>query len=402
VEYVGVLFQATPGVTSKQATVKLMATIREVNDGYPGDISKALVSFINRDGGSMADCIPVDYFVDPNDPMTGVVTFDWNVTIPPNDNAVVTQLGILAGAENCESCYYRHNVTDDDEIIVVYQPEGDFITGGGYIMPEYSAGPFASDMGTKTNFGFNVKYTRKGNKLQGKLTMIIRSEDRIYQIKSNALTSLGTNVKDKDALIGVFSSKADLTDVTDELNPLPVAGNLILKVTMTDRGEPGSEDGIGVTLWSAIKVDDAWIADELLYSSHWTGLNTLEDVIAGGNLVVHCGANINVNAEEGEDVVTPGGKKNKSAYMEPTIFEVYPNPFSENLNFNIKWDKNASAILDIFDVTGRKIETIFNQNIEAGQMYNVKYIPNSLVDNMLFYRLILGDDILTGKVLYKK
>lgn len=401
VEYVGVLLQATPSVTSNTAIVKLMATIREVDDGYPGDISKALVSFVDRASSSIADCIPVGYFVDPSDPTTGVVTFDWTVTIPNNSNAVVTELGILAGAENCESCYYRHNDTEDDAVVVVYIPEGDFITGGGYIMPEYSAGPFASSTGTKANFGFNVKYTKRGNKLQGMLTMIIRSGEKVYQIKSNALTSLGTNVKDKNAKIGVFSAKADLKDVTDELNPIDIQGNLILKVTMTDKGEPGSNDGIGVTLWSAVKVDDSWVADELLYSSNWTGMNTVEDILSGGNLVVHSGANINVDAEEGEPVVQPGGKK-KSATIELSKFNVYPNPFNDKLYFEFHWNKSASARIDLYDAIGRKIETIFDQQIEENQHYRIVYQPGNLATNMLYYCMIFGDEVVTGKVIYKK
>jgi len=75
-----------------------------------------------------------------------------------------------------------------------------------------------------------------------------------------------------------FRSKANLTDVTDPLNPVPLGGNLTLRVTMTDKGEPGSADTLGVTLWDGAT---------LLFSSEWTGAQTLERLLAGGNLVVH-------------------------------------------------------------------------------------------------------------------
>jgi hypothetical protein len=47
---------------------------------------------------------------------------------------------------------------------------------------------------------------------------------------------------------------------------------------MTDRGEPGSSDTIGVTLWDGGK---------LVFSSEWNGAKTLEKQLDGGNLVVH-------------------------------------------------------------------------------------------------------------------
>jgi hypothetical protein len=75
-----------------------------------------------------------------------------------------------------------------------------------------------------------------------------------------------------------FRSKANLSDVTNPLAPISLGGNLTLQVTMTDKGEPGSNDTIGITLWDGSK---------LAFSSEWTGAKTLEKVLDGGNLVVH-------------------------------------------------------------------------------------------------------------------
>lgn len=73
-------------------------------------------------------------------------------------------------------------------------------------------------------------------------------------------------------------SKANLTDVTDPLNPISLGRNLTLQITMTDKGEPGSSDSLGITLWGGPK---------LLFSSEWTGSRTVERIIDGGNIVVH-------------------------------------------------------------------------------------------------------------------
>jgi hypothetical protein len=51
-----------------------------------------------------------------------------------------------------------------------------------------------------------------------------------------------------------------------------------MQVTMTDMGEPGSSDTIGVTVWDGSK---------LVFSSEWTGARTIEQLLGGGNVVVH-------------------------------------------------------------------------------------------------------------------
>ena len=50
-------------------------------------------------------------------------------------------------------------------------------------------------------------------------------------------------------------------------------------VNMTDMGEPGSSDTFAITLYDA--------SNNLLFSSNWSGTQTMEQVLGGGNVVVH-------------------------------------------------------------------------------------------------------------------
>jgi hypothetical protein len=139
------------------------------------------------------------------------------------------------------------------------------------------------------NFGFNVSY-KNLKSLQGHANIIFRKGDHVYQIKSTAIDSLGIALKKSNGQacggppsstcfgLADFRSKANLADVTDPLAPVSLGGNLTLQITMSDKGEPGSSDTIGVTLWDG---------NQLLFSSLWRGSKTVEQLLGGGNLVVH-------------------------------------------------------------------------------------------------------------------
>jgi hypothetical protein len=130
-----------------------------------------------------------------------------------------------------------------------------------------------ADAGTKANFGFNVKYNKKGTNLKGVVNIVIRNGDRVYQIKSNAINQLSV-----DSTNATFDSKANIQDITDPLNPISIDGNAALQMTLTDNGEPGSSDSIAITVWN--KNGGLW------YSSNWDGTKTIEQSLDGGNLVV--------------------------------------------------------------------------------------------------------------------
>jgi len=319
----------------------------------------------------------------------GMIEFDWASTLTSNPTTFDVQIEL-------DDCYYTG--TSIAYPLTVYQASGDFITGGGYLMiTDAAAGLYAPTEDTKTNFGFNVKYNKKGTNLQGKMNIIFRRMEgdgmHTYQIKSNATTSLGTNLKDKNALIAEFVSKANLTDVTDPENQMSVGGGLTLHVTMTDKGEPGDMDMIGFSLYDGAP-------DALWYSSNWDVTKTIEQVIDGGNLVVHSGAAL---SGDPVDDVTPVPKgKNKSAFITENNFNVYPNPFRDKVYFEFSRDVATNATLDLYDATGRKLQVIFNQRIEAKQSYRVEYNPSGLSTDMLFYRMTFDNEVINGKMIYQK
>ena len=77
-----------------------------------------------------------------------------------------------------------------------------------------------------------------------------------------------------------FTSKANITDITDPLLPVSVGSGLTLQFGLTDNGEPGSTDMASITVTGGTT---------LYYSSNWSGspLKTQDQLLGGGNVVVH-------------------------------------------------------------------------------------------------------------------
>ncbi len=139
-------------------------------------------------------------------------------------------------------------------------------------------------------FAFNVHYTRNQKNLQGQATIEFTRNGRTYELESTVIDSLGIVFRtasgaacsgpSSSTCFGTadFRSKARLFDITNPSSPILLLSNLTLQLTVTDRGEPGSNDSIGVT---------AWNGNTLVFSSEWSGTKTVEELVDGGNTVVH-------------------------------------------------------------------------------------------------------------------
>ena len=267
-------------------TVTLMATIRDITavdpatDPDAGDIRNASVHFEDETGASLCSASPVT-LVFAGDETVGSASCDYNGSLGNNEEL---PLEVTVVVEN-----YYIDTSDNEVVVLIVKPGEGKITGGGQLEMENSAGVYPAATNLSTNYGFNAMAQKKGKKkvqLRGRATIILRAADgRKYKIKSNALLSLGVDLDpDRDGNsedephYAEFESKANLTDVTDELNPISLGGNLLLQLRMTDNGEPGENDTISFTLWDG---------GVLLFSSNWDGAQSVEQNVARGNLQVH-------------------------------------------------------------------------------------------------------------------
>lgn len=280
--YLDPMLVSTGCADCSTATVPLRLTIRDISseigdpayDPDPGNIKNATVTFVNR-GNGLTLCTASVALLDPADPTVGTATCDWTANIG-NASGLDYTIGIIVEG------YYTRDNAEDNTVVVVSKPTSYFITGGGFLINQNSGGTYSGDTGLKTNFGLNVKFNKKYTNLQGRVTIMVRQDGHVYQIKTNSLTSLVVvpyDPNNPNSGTAELIAKADITDVTDPLNPISMVSGATLDAIMQDKGEPGSADLILFTLWSKNGV--------LLFSSNWNGVKTILQVLDGGNLAIH-------------------------------------------------------------------------------------------------------------------
>ena len=212
--------------------------------------------------------IPV-VLVNAGNTMIGTVSTTFNYTLSSTDCANKgTTLDVYAVVNN----YYSGDNALDPGSVTIAVPGSESVTGGGYLLMQNSIGTYAGTTGTKTNFGFTMKWTKSGTNVKGQCNIIVRRNGRVYQIKSNAITSLSVNGSN-----GNFATKANMRDITDPLNPITVSGNADLFVNMYDGSPGGQMDSISILYQNG---------STIIYSSHWNGTQTVRRLLDGGNIQV--------------------------------------------------------------------------------------------------------------------
>jgi hypothetical protein len=100
------------------------------------------------------------------------------------------------------------------------------------------------------------------------------------------------------------------------------------------------------------------------------------------------------------DIIT--GEEEISARSFDSSVEVYPNPFSGEVNFSFNLKEKSSIKIEIFDMTGRKVGCAAEGYFNAGT-HTVTWSLSSTEKNqnggIYFYRIISGTEIQGGKLL---
>jgi VCBS repeat-containing protein len=167
-----------------------------------------------------------------------------------------------------------------EDVLVVYDPSLGFTTGGGWFYWPGSEDPESGYPGNKTNFGYTMKYNKKGTNIQGSLLLIRHLPDgSIYRVKSNALYGLALGESGSGDEIFGWASFGGKSTYLEPDWPEPV-GNHEFLAYVEDRNEPGT--GID-RFWIQVRDKDG-VAIEAMSMAEPAVDNATE--INGGNVVV--------------------------------------------------------------------------------------------------------------------
>ncbi len=370
-------------------------------------------------GWTSDDGIWTTEFDENEDPVSYTYTKVCNVSLEEVDYSDVLQLTW----EFAEGCSYtiNTNVCDNLMLITVSKPSDDFVTGGGYLLLENPdpRGELAGSIGTKNNFGFNVKWAKNYSRLKGNINTIWRVTNEygeiihMYQARSNKpstliITEQFTDPVDPSKLTGyrvdlIFSNVNII-----ELKGIYGGGAGYIIMTFYDWGEPGSTNPAQPQpdLFGFAVLDNK---DNLLYATNDFDYDRilpgymvddesypvlLQD-LTKGNTQVHAGPTNQEKAAEITTAIEPG-------MVEGAELKVYPNPFSERVRFEFVSPVATQAKIDVYDMTGRHVQTIFDDFVKENTRYNAAFKPEVSVSGMYFYRMQLGDAIYNGKMIYQR
>ncbi|HEY6953361.1 MAG TPA: T9SS type A sorting domain-containing protein [Bacteroidota bacterium] len=85
-----------------------------------------------------------------------------------------------------------------------------------------------------------------------------------------------------------------------------------------------------------------------------------------------------------------------------TLSQNYPNPFNPTTTIEFTLAHDGRVILKIFDITGREVETLLDEQRSAGFYEQVTFDASRLGSGTYFYRLESAGNVLTRKMVLLK
>lgn len=354
IEYTGARYFSTPSLTNYNTQLNFCAALTDMPDASRGNITKATVEFretaidgLFDNGIIRGKDIPV-VLLNLSDLTVGTAAgpmFYRNL----NGNEINNKGTTFYVYTTAGGCYYK---LSDPTLITVAIPGENYISGGGFIIPNSSAGKYRSQTGTKTGFGFSMIYNTTAQSSPGQVNIVIRGEnDKIYLIKSGLISSVSAyTIKNMPGKAASFNSKADLKDITDPRNQVILATGLSLSVEVYDDEKNNENDAFAVTL----KDNNS----ALLYSSNWDGSKTFSQTLAaprGGGI-------IRVLSSSGP--VSVVGKEIMPE--EYALYQNFPNPFNPSTNIQFDLPEESSVKIVIYNILGREVATLVDKDLPAG------------------------------------
>jgi hypothetical protein len=103
----------------------------------------------------------------------------------------------------------------------------------------------------------------------------------------------------------------------------------------------------------------------------------------------------NVRTSQSSNAVT-------TTQVEGLQVSAYPNPFNEVVKFTIQSKVSGKAQLEVYNMLGQKVKTVYSGFIQANKAQVVEFRAGAAAHQSLLYILKIGDSQVTGKLLNSK
>lgn len=189
--------------------------------------------------------------------------------------------------------------------------------------------------------------------------------------------------------------------------------NILFKGTTSNRSAIGTR----ITLKSMINGNPVIQTREIFGQTGYNSQNSLNEEFGLGNAVIidsiiiqwpagstETFTNLMPNQfytiTEGQGIVNINPETG-SIIESYKLHQNYPNPFNPTTRISFDIPKTGNAVLCIYDLTGKLIETLIDENITMG-VYSINWDASSQPSGVYFYKLQVGDFIQTRKMILLK
>ena len=317
-------------------------------------------------------------------PHTATWTFDVNtqpgvvtegapgtVTASHTFTAAGVYMVSLAVTDACGNAATSNQVGGVDAMVVIFDPNAGFVTGGGWI--NSPAGAYTADpsLTGKANFGFVSKYKKGAS---------IPTGETEFQYKLGNLNFHSTSYQ----WLVVAGARAQYKG-TGTINN---AGSYGFILTAID-GQISGGGGADKFRMKITESGGGLVYDNLLNAPDSDDPTT---VLGGGSIVIHTGGNSASAAATGSREENGGDPSvSGAAVLEYGLSQNHPNPFDRSTLIGFSLPERSRIRLAVYDLGGREVRVLADGEWEAGRhsatMTRASRDGNSLSAGVYFVRM---------------
>ncbi|MBC5773334.1 HYR domain-containing protein [Pontibacter sp. KCTC 32443] len=263
--------------------------------------------------------------------------------------------------------------------VVVFDPNGGFVTGGGWIDSPPGAYVANPTLVGKANFGFNAKYKKGSTEVDGNTEFQFKAGD--LHFKSSAHDAMTLVVAGYKAMYkGVGSVNGN--------------DNYAFMVSVIDGNLKGKAeaDRFRIKIWD--RRSGAIVYDNQLGAADNADATT---AIGGGSIVIHDAKGGSLSTSTTARLVTPS-----TIQQETGKFYNYPNTFTDRTTIAFSLDREESYSLEVYDMRGALIRKVDMGVAKAGKLYEYEFDGTNISKGIYIARLVTPSGARSIKMLLSK